>query len=215
MAKRTRRPAAERREEIARAALRIAGERGLPALTTAALAAEVGLTTGALFRHFASVDEILLEAARYGVARIDETFPDPAAPPLERLLELARNRVRLLGGDPSLAWLVRSEQAHLALPEEGVALLRDLVKRSRAFLLAALRDGAAAGVIRDDVEPELLLVPVMGTIHTLIGMPGVHGAAARRRHALPERVLEALALVLAPPRRAPATRASTSRRKRS
>ena len=58
----TRKPAAVRREEIARAVLRIIGERGLTSLTTSNLAAEVGLTTGALYRHFASREEILREA---------------------------------------------------------------------------------------------------------------------------------------------------------
>ncbi|HXV75571.1 MAG TPA: TetR/AcrR family transcriptional regulator [Candidatus Polarisedimenticolaceae bacterium] len=110
----------ERREEIARAVLTIIGARGRTALTTTTLAAEVGLTTGALYRHFASLDEILTEAVRYGVERIESTFPAAALPPLDRVLELARNRVRLLGRDRGLAWLLRSEQAYLTLPIHAV-----------------------------------------------------------------------------------------------
>ena len=112
-----RKPAVERRDEIARAVLRIIGERGLTSLTIATIAAEVGVTNGALYRHFASLDEILEETVRHGVERIDATFPDPSLPPVERLLALAGNRVTLLGGDPGLAWLLRSEQVYLSLAE--------------------------------------------------------------------------------------------------
>jgi len=194
-----RKPAADRREEIARAVLRIIGERGLTSLTTASLAAEVGVTTGALFRHFASLDEILSETVRYGVAKIENTFPDPALPPIDRILALARNRVRILGADPGLGWLLRSDQAYLTLPEDAVRRLRDVVRRTRQCLLRALREGAAAGSIRSDIEPEVLLVPVLGTIHAVIGMPGVHRQVPRGRQRNPERVLLALARLLAPP----------------
>lgn len=200
MSPRVRKPSAERREEIVRAALQIIGRRGLSSLTTAALAEAVGVTSGALFRHFASLEEILREVARWAVERIEETFPDPALPPLERLLGLARNRVRLLSTDPGLAWLLRSEQADRALPAEAVARLRELVRRSQRYLTDALREGAAQGSVRDDIEPELLLVPVMGTIHALVGMPGVHRAARRARRPTPERVLAALERLLMPPR---------------
>ena len=201
MATRTRKPTAQRREEIARAILRIIGERGLTSLTTATVAAEIGLTSGALFRHFDSRDEMLHEAVRYALARIETTFPDPSLPPLERLLALARNRVDLLGSDRGLAWLLRSEQAYLTLPEDAVQSLREMVERSARYLLEAIREGVGDGSVRDDIEPQLLLVPVMGTIHALVGMSGVHRVAPDREPAEPERVLSALQRLLAPHRR--------------
>lgn len=191
----TRKPGAERRDEIVQAVLRIIGERGLTALSTSTLAEEIGVTTGALFRHFPTRDAMLKAAAEYAILRIEETFPEQGLPPLERLRQLARNRVRLLGGNPGLAWLVRSEQAYLVLPAESVALLRALVRRSRRFLVEALRDGMAQGQIRDDIAPEEIVVPVMGTIHALIGMPGAHQS---RRKPAPERILGALLRMLAP-----------------
>ncbi len=199
MASVTRKPTSERREEIARAVLRIIGEQGLTSLTTTRLAQEVGFTSGALFRHFASLDEMLSEAARYGLARIEETFPDECLPPLDRLMELAKARVLLLGSDPGLAWLVRSEQARLTLPEPAVLLLQDLVTRSKQFILKALREAAEQGSVRADIEPEILMVPVMGTIHALIGMQGIHRCETDELGRAPQRVLAALVRLLEPP----------------
>jgi AcrR family transcriptional regulator len=202
MSVRTRKPAAERREEIVKAVLRIIGERGLTSLTTTTLAEEVGVTSGALFRHFASRDAILQEAVRYGLGRIEGTFPDASLPAVERLLQLARNRVRVLGSDPGLAWLLRSEQAYLTLPDDAVVRLRDLVEQSRRYLLDAIREGASQGSIRADIEPEVLLVPVLGTIHALVGMTGVHQLATGGRRRDPDRVLAALERMLAPSEKA-------------
>jgi AcrR family transcriptional regulator len=192
-----RKPGAERREEIAKAVLRIVGARGLPELTTAAVAEEIGVTSGALFRHVASREEMLVEAVRHAEERIEGTFPDPSLPPLERILGLARSRVRILASEPGLAWLLLSEQAFLTLSAEAVDRLRGLAERSGRFLLDALREGVEAGAIRGDVEPEALLVIVKGAIHALVPMRGVHRGASRAA----DRVLDALRLLLEPTNR--------------
>jgi TetR/AcrR family transcriptional regulator len=198
---RKRRPAGERRQEIGEAALRIVGRQGVTALTTANLAREVDLTTGALFRHFATLDDVLREAVRQGLEKMESTFPESSLPPLERISALARNRVEALSWDPGLAWLVRSEQALLMLPGDAVDALQDFVSRSRRFLLEAIQDGVREGSIRRDIEPEALLVSVAGTIHALVGMPGVHRLARSSRRIGPERVLEGLMRMIAPPGR--------------
>jgi AcrR family transcriptional regulator len=193
-----RKASAERRVEIARAVLRIIGEQGITSFTTTALAKEIGVTSGALFRHFASRDEILQETVRYAVVKIEETFPDRSLPATERLLQLARNRVRLLGSEPGIVWLLRSEQAHLTLPKSAVKLLDSLIKRSRQFLLDAIREGARQGTIRDDIKPDILLVLVMGTIHALLGMPGIRRPSKRKLSPDPELILSALMRMIAP-----------------
>ena len=91
-----RRSGEERREQIAQAVLHIVGTTGITSLTTTALAREIGVTSGALFRHFKSRDEILREAVRYATRQIDETFPDEALPAPERIVGLARNRLQVL-----------------------------------------------------------------------------------------------------------------------
>ena len=204
MSIRIRKSSVERRKEIVAAVLKIIGKQGFTSLSTNTIAEEVGITSGALFRHFASLQDIFGEVVRYAIAKIERTFPDESLPPLERLLELARNRVRVLGADPGLAWLLRSEQAYLTLPKESGELLHEIAKRSKQYLLMAIREGALQGSIRSDIDPEILLVPVMGTIHALIGMPGVHRLAVGGHNGGPDRVLSALERLLMDPLKAEA-----------
>jgi AcrR family transcriptional regulator len=191
-----RKPSAERREEIVRAALEIIGRRGMTALSTQALADAVGVTTGALFRHFPSVDSILEAAVSWAEERIASTFPAADRPGVERLRALAKARVALFVREPGLAWLLRSEQAFLVLPPAAVRRLRGLVRRSRAFIRAAVEQAVAEGDLRDDVPPDVLRVTFTATVHALASPPGLQGRAVSAP--APGPVLAGLFHLLAP-----------------
>ncbi|MCP3915980.1 MAG: TetR/AcrR family transcriptional regulator [bacterium] len=201
MATTARKPSSVRRREIAEAALRVIGEHGATSLTAASLGREVGLTAGALFRHFATLDDILSAAVDVAIEAVDTTFPSDELPPIARLRELALQRIELIGGRPGLAWLLLSDhQVYLCVPEAAVTRLRAVVQRSRAFLLAAFREGVARGDLRADVEPETLLPIFTGTIHSLIVARGIHQhVGSTATSASPERIVDALFALLANP----------------
>jgi AcrR family transcriptional regulator len=200
MATTTRKPSSVRRLEIARAALRVIGERGATSLTAASLAGEVGLTPGALFRHFDTVDDILSAAVDVAIEAVDATLPSEDLPPVERLRTLALRRIELISGTPGLAWLLLSDQVYLCVPDPAVARLRALVKRSVGYLQAAFREGVERGELRADLGPETMLPIFTGTLHSLIMSRGVHkSAAATSKSPNPERVLDALLALLAAP----------------
>lgn len=188
-----------RREEIAEAALRVIAHGGVKSLTTANLAKEVGVTSGALFRHFATLDDMLLETVQHALTKIEQSFPDPTLPPVERITQLASNRIQLIGSEQGLSWILRSNEAYHILPAEGVAHLEAMVRCSRRFLLTAIRDGVREGSIRKDIKPEILLVIVTGTIQALIGLPGPAGRASRSQRQASKSVLSSLMMVLQSP----------------
>ena len=88
----TRKSQAERREEIIDAALLILGEHGVDGMTMARIAEAVGITPGALYRHFGSRDAILAAAVEVAIERAMSWVETADAPDaLERLGELGRN----------------------------------------------------------------------------------------------------------------------------
>ncbi len=194
----TRKPSSVRRREIAEAALRVIGEHGATSVTAASLAREVGLTSGALFRHFTTVDDILSAAVDAAIEAVDGTFPPVDRPPIERLRTLVLARIELIGGTPGLSWLLLSDQVYLCVPEAAVTRLRALVQRSREYLLTALRVAVAQGALRGDVDPEILLPIITGTVHSLIVVRGVNKDVARGTNSpSPEQVVDALFALLA------------------
>jgi len=191
----TRKSRAVRREQIVGAVLRIVAEEGIGSLTTTALARDIGVTSGALFRHFDTRDQILEETVSYVAETIDRTFPDPSLPPVERLQKLAASRIAVLMSQPGIGWFLHSDQAALSLPPAAVLHLSDCARRTRAFVLAALKDGVSVGSVRGDIPTEHLLVMYLGTIHVFVNR------ARLRRNALDiEGIVRALILVITPPR---------------
>ena len=64
------------RADIGRVALRLFAERGYDAVTTEAIAEEVGISPSTFFRHVPSKEHLLLGAAQRGRARIVANFRD-------------------------------------------------------------------------------------------------------------------------------------------
>jgi AcrR family transcriptional regulator len=188
----------QKRTEIADAALRIIGTKGLTELTMASLAAEVGVTSGALFRHFKSRDEILEETALRVAELVEATFPEPGLPPLERIQGLFQARTAVLSRESGIARLVFSDQFTKALPAGAAARIHAVVKRTRAYLLQALMEGAEAGLIRVDIPPEDLLVPVMGTLQHLGFLTAISLAKSGPKRPDTSRVLSTLLSLLRP-----------------
>ena len=193
-----RKPAHIRRQEIAEALLRLVGEKGATSLTAATLAEEVGVTSGALYRHFTSLDEIFDEATKVAVEMVEATFPSPDLPPIERLRSLAERRMVLFARLPGVAWLLLSDQAYLTVPEPAILRLRQLVIRSREYLLTALQEGIADGSLRSDIRAQELLVIFTGTVHQWVRASSIQARASGSKSRKPERVLDALFTLLSP-----------------
>ncbi len=193
-----------RQVELVDAALHIVATRGIAALSTRSLAAEVGLSSGAIFRHFDSLDALLEAVVARVEAVLDATYPDAGAPPVERLERFIEARSNAVGRQLGILRLVLSEQFLLALPRSGSARLSACVEKTRAFVLACIRDGQTSGELRADLPAETLAPIVMGAVQMLALSP----SKARLREAEARAVLGSLLALL----RSPATARSSSRK---
>jgi AcrR family transcriptional regulator len=182
--------------EIADAALKIIGEQGIAALTTASLAQELGVSNGAPFRHFASRDDILAAAARRVADMVADSYPVATLPPLERLQALFHARVSTVGKRAGVARFIFSDQFALALPPEAVEQMLSLVIGTRTFVLEALKEGVASGDIRSDLTPKALLPIVMGSLQHLVFLSAQPPGLGTPPKAI--EVFKSLACLLAP-----------------
>lgn len=189
-----RRSSEARQVELVDAALHVIATQGIAALSTRSLAEHVGLTTGAIFRHFESLDALLDAVVARVEAVLEASYPDPALPAIERLRRFVEARSTAVGDQLGILRLVVSEQFLLALPAGGSERLAACVRKSRAFVLECLREAQRARDIRTDVDAEVLAPIVMGTMQML----AVSRASAPHRLADPTRVRDGLFTVLRP-----------------
>ena len=187
--------ASERRDQIARVALQLIAERGVASLTTSTLAKALGVTTGALFRHYRSMDALLVEVAARVERELLTTLPVPGPEPLERIASFVRARAGLVGGDPGVLRLVLSEQFSLALPAKAANTLHGVVVRTREALVKVLSHGVAIGAVRTDVPVDDLALIIMGTTRML----ALAQDQQKRRTASDGDVVRTLMKLLQPP----------------
>ncbi len=162
-----RRSSEVRQVELVDAALQIIGTEGVAVLTTRRLAEAVGLSSGAIFRHFASLDALLAAVVTRAEEVLEEAYPPAELEPAARLARFVESRSVAVGRQLGVLRLVLSEQFHLALPAEASARLARCVGRTREFVVRTLREGQRAGVFRADLEAGALAVIVMGTTQML------------------------------------------------
>lgn len=177
-------PSDERRTQIAEVALELVAKDGIAALTTTTLATAVGITPGALFRHFVSMDAILVAVAERAVELLEASYPCAELPPLDRLDAFVSARTELATRKLGIPRLVLSEQFARALPEPARRKVRAAVRRSLVFVESAIDEGRADGSIRDVSTSGLALV-VIGAIQMSVLEASVRrGRRTDLRHVL-------------------------------
>lgn len=195
----------ERRAELADAALEIIATRGIVELTTRSLAEAVGLTTGAIFRHFESLDALRIAVAEHVGDVLDSTYPPVTLAPLQRLERFIEMRSSVVGDRAGVLRLMLSEQFALALPETAAQRLRAAIDTTRTFLVKTIAEAQAAKQLRRDLAPEALAVIVMGTIQIVGQMGGVsrhpHARHAAQAGAIRATLLQLLTTPIKPERR--------------
>ncbi len=159
-------PRADRRTAIVSVAYRLIAERGLEGLRFADVAREAGINNGTLLYYFASKDALIQAVGSFLVNQ----FSQPATPrdssvprdPLEDLRwEFADARERL----HHQVGVVYTELLARAQRDPAVAtLLRDIDAAWRGWLRSILERGRAKGIIRSDVDLDLVATTIMASI---------------------------------------------------
>lgn len=156
----------ERRRQIINATLDIISERGFGNLTTAEIAARVGVSEGAIFKHFSTKVEILQEVLLFIREMLlpmtnrvaGENIAAPAK--LEKIL---RAKFNFFSKYPGVPKIIFSEQVHLS--DEG---LRDIlfatVKGYSKRIHDIIQEGIEQGFFKKGLDPEMATEAFLGLI---------------------------------------------------
>lgn len=131
---------ADRRQQIVDAALAIADERGLDAVTMRAVATQVGVTAMALYPHVRSKEDLL--DGLVGRLLRELSLPDPTTPWPDRLREIARSARETARRHPAVMPLLFTRPA---VTPDAVGVVDAIYQ---ALLDAGVPDGDIARVER-------------------------------------------------------------------
>ncbi len=153
-----------RQEQIKKAVLDIIADEGLHNISTRNLAKRIGLTEGAIFRHFPTkrdiVKGIMDDVAEdlVGSLRNIVLKPDKAETKLSNYL--CRN-VKYLKENRGITILLFSEAAHLG-DNELKEKLNQILSEQKQFIIKIVKEGIAEGVWDKSINPEDVAVIYMG-----------------------------------------------------
>lgn len=167
---RKRLPSAERREAIVAAVLELSAEIGPGKITTLAIAQRVGLTHGALFRHFPGKDDIWAAVFEWLPQALGEAvegaFRD-GRDPLDTLERVFFAHVGFVAAHPGVPRILFHE---LQRPVDSAPRrqLRELIGRYRQRLVKLFEAAKAAGLVSAKLDTEASAVLFIGTVQGLV-----------------------------------------------
>lgn len=180
-------PADERRAVIVQVVIELAAEQNPSDITTAAIAQRMGLTQGALFRHFPNKDAIL-QAVMSWVAetllwRVDQAALGIASPvsALEAIFMTHTGFVTEYPGVPRLLF----SELQRAGATTSKAVVQTLIQHYGERLRCLIESGKSCGELDPVLDTEAAATLFIGTIQGLVMQSLITGNAAGIRRDAP------------------------------
>jgi AcrR family transcriptional regulator len=156
------------RERLLAATVELLEEGGYAGATVAAIATRSGVATGALYRHFPSKAELIVEVFRSVAERELTMLREASAVPgsvAEKLDAIVREFTRSALGRPRLAWALGYEPVDPLVDAERLAYRQNYRER----LVGLIRLGVSGGELPEQ-DAELTAAALIGAIsEALVG----------------------------------------------
>lgn len=183
----TKLPADERRAVTVDTVVALAAEQNPSEITTSAIAKRMGLTQGALFRHFPTKDAILQAVMEWVadqlLSRVDQAAA--AAPsPLLALEAMFMAHIDFVAERPGVPRIIFGELQR-AEESEPKRLVQSIVRRYGERLYQLIESGKASGELDPALDSEAAAILFIGTIQGLVMQSLLAGDVVRIRRDAP------------------------------
>ena len=180
-------PADERRAATVEALVELAAEQNPADITTGEIAEHMGVTQGALFRHFRSKDAMLEAAINWVsdrlLARVDRAAAR-AESPLAALEAMFLAHIDFVAGHPGVPRMLfgQLQRAGDTLPKR---MASTLMRQYGERLERLLQRGKKQGELRADLDVDAAAALFLGSIQGLVVQSLISGKATRMRRDAP------------------------------
>lgn len=168
--RRQRLSAEERQEEIIKAAVELAGEQGVDNVTTQDMARVVGVTQGAIFRHFPTKDMIWLGVIHWVRGRLMGVLDMAAGQgndPLDSLEKMFFAHLGFVDKVPAIPKLIFTDQLLKKNPKIK-ELIRSILADYEAKVTGLITRAKAQNLVRPDLDEHGAAVMFIGIIQGLM-----------------------------------------------
>jgi len=179
--------ASDRRTATVEAVIALAATHNPSEITTTAIAQEMGLTQGAVFKHFPTKDTILQAVMKWVTAglmsRVDAAVLATASP-LLAVEALFMAHVEFVAAHPGVPRILLSELQR-AKPSTPKRIVQTFLQRYGERVSQLLADAKQQGELHAALDIEAAAILFVGTIQGLVLQGLLAGDVARIRHDAP------------------------------
>lgn len=160
----------KRQMEIMQAAIGLIAREGYEKLTTKNIAAELGVSDAALYRHFDSKKELITMILRYFEdisCRVISTIDSKDLSPMEKIRYFVMNRYEMFREEPELAMVMFSEEL-FKNDRTFEEYLLSIMHIHRDQVMGYIMQGQKLGEIRSDLNPMNIFRMIVGSMRMLV-----------------------------------------------
>ena len=161
----------DRQIEIMEIATQIIDRQGIQELTTKKLAAEIGLSEAALYRHFKSKNEIMLGLLDYFMLEMKDRISMIVAKkdknPSELLKDIFTSQLKTFSQKPAIVSVIFSEGI-FQFNKELMEKVSGMMKMMQIEIDAIVKRGQQDGTFRDFVGPSTISTIIMGSMRLTV-----------------------------------------------
>lgn len=160
----------KRQVEIIEAATKLIGKGGIQSLTTKALAAEIGFSEPALYRHFSDKNEILKSVLMYYKEFLRQgltTIIHSESTGKEKIQAMIDFQFDHFTKSPAVIMVIFSETS-FQFDNQLSQAVSEIMLQKRKMVSTIIAAGQEEGNIRSDISPDQLTTMIMGSMRFTI-----------------------------------------------
>ncbi|MCB1558688.1 MAG: TetR/AcrR family transcriptional regulator [Alphaproteobacteria bacterium] len=179
---------AEKRKNITiETVIELAGQQNPSEITTAAIAKHMGVTQGALFRHYATKDDLWQAVMEWVSIRLLDRLDEAArgaSSPIESMKAMFLSHIEFVADHPGVPRMMFGELQHSeSTPAKRMA--QTLIKNYRERLCAVIEEGKKCGEVSPSLDAEAAAVLFIGMVQGLVMQSLISGDMGSMRVAGP------------------------------
>lgn len=167
----------ERKSEIIRVAVELAAERGVDSVTTQDMADAMQLTQGAIFRHFATKDDIwvaVMQWIRDRLMKVLDKAVSDATDPLDAIERMFFAHIAFIGRHPAIPRLLFSELLHKK-SNKLRQLIQEIISGYEAKIAGLLESAKLQSLAEAGLDSKSATVLYIGMIQGLVMQASIFG----------------------------------------
>jgi AcrR family transcriptional regulator len=167
----------ERQSEIIRVAVELAADKGVDSVTTQDMADAMHLTQGAIFRHFATKDDIwvaVIEWVRERLMKVLDKAAADATDPLNAIERMFFAHIAFISKHPAIPRLLFSELLHKKNSKLR-QLIQGIISGYEAKIAGLLDEAKSQSLASADLDSQSTAVLYIGMIQGLVMQSSIFG----------------------------------------